>query len=890
VPSYLTGRQRTLQFSGEIIGKATREYTCGEVGEIKLVSGSQVHYQIAFENGLDTSSQRPIIDFTAIYGDPQAYYCDDPNAHAYLTVELTAACGLNNADQKVLHQEPGVPGKLTYDCGGSWSMSMDVEEVVEISDTGTFPSYGGTSAADPPYNSSVKFSWRLRVGGVISVSASSGSLSAGKSVSITQPTELTGLQLSQFVECRSWATTGSIAVTSFHAGESLGFPFSESGYGVQADAGAGARVSTTSPDVFTQVLGSLGAYVSPPREFRLNGKIAGPDGGYPEQVALQVEGIPGGGGELQAPGGLFDTGVVAQRSYNAVANFNNQGTASVDVAEFAPVRVWLIPGTEVDPDPHTLRGLGEDPTNWRVLFRGKRYRSFDIQQDASYDIDDGDDLTPAEPRPGSWEDVENTTLSVVSDMDGTRIRIVVGVDAGTVKRTFDPGARFSGYRWARFKVRCTSIGSFEEPMRLKIGEKEWEWVTGDEHEWVERVIDLCCPHNATALKDGKETKWPLPTEDSDYWGVTDVAELFLEGLAAGLTYEIQKIELIRGEEADKPEAYSQLTILPAFNSWSDDGNGGQVRVRFLDGITDGRRSLEESEFYNENTFKSITELLEYVNEEDRNPGWSATANPALPGTDGADYTDWEFNYLNNNRPGVWVGGGGLLYQDGWQPFVRRDASAALGVDAQMLFDQIDWHPGCGDVFGLTKGEYGGPIQLRAGKILRGQARGLVLQGDNEPAVEAYVRVKETEGDEPAGSGYSDEIGVYYTGSPYGKGTVEHTVETLEQEIEKTFSAAKAHNATFRGEPALRLLGVDPLLFPFTPQFSDPQVLAPEEWRRIAPAEGAVEWRAAEWRNLSGPSQVTTGHERIVGADDRAQAAATRRSPDANEKGSTPRED
>src|SRR5262249_14674134 len=130
-------------------------------------------------------------------------------------------------------------------------------------------------------------------------------------------------------------------------------------------------------------------------------------------------------------------------------------------------------------------------------------------------------------------------------------------------------------------------------------------------------------------------------------------------------------------------------------------------------------------------------------------GWSATAATSFP-SDG---------YHNNGLPACYAMGGGLRWtKEGtetapsWKYGLDVDVTGNPAIVAQALWDSVEWYPECGDVWGWTDGSYGGGISLQAGKILRGEAIGLVLEPGTPLQAGQSVTVARTSDNQDAGSG------------------------------------------------------------------------------------------------------------------------------------------
>jgi hypothetical protein len=206
-------------------------------------------------------------------------------------------------------------------------------------------------------------------------------------------------------------------------------------------------------------------------------------------------------------------------------------------------------------------------------------------------------------------------------------------------------------------------------------------------------------------------------------------------------------------------------LQPFPDQWIPAGDTSEYPVRFMDGDTDGRRSLEGIHFYRTGTCdtcyhdRSLTELIGSINGAGAtypSDGWTATAAGSFPDT-----------FHTNNLSSCFAWGAGALHTSlsAWSYGFDQDASGSLSVNAQALWDSINTPPLWGDGFWYVDGGYSGQGLIAAAKILRSQVVGLVFDTDSLPAAGIVVSVNAG----ADGTGTTESNGSYQTGAPYPKG-------------------------------------------------------------------------------------------------------------------------
>jgi hypothetical protein len=179
-------------------------------------------------------------------------------------------------------------------------------------------------------------------------------------------------------------------------------------------------------------------------------------------------------------------------------------------------------------------------------------------------------------------------------------------------------------------------------------------------------------------------------------------------------------------------------------------------------------------------------------------GWSAsTSTPAGSGM--AAYANSATGYA------VWLGGltfkadtGGGTIQKDWIYVKQNQGQVDCSVLAQPYFDQIngDMVPDYVDPFGVYKSDT--HITLPSAAILRGHAHGVVFDASCTPKNLATVVYSLTSTAASRGTGTSNIIGEYNTGTPKGLPPQGHTVNTaaLVSTVAQTYTAKRVRR-TFR---------------------------------------------------------------------------------------------
>jgi hypothetical protein len=423
--------------------------------------------------------------------------------------------------------------------------------------------------------------------------------------------------------------------------------------------------------------------------------------------------------------GLGDGGALTLGDFDAV---------SADEKE--PLRSWV--------NSASLAARGEEPQDWRTLFRGYRYNLGTLTKDATIGVGGGTGASRSwSPNPGNWE----------------------------------------GYRFLRVRLKVTSGGSVEFTASATATPsktfKTTATMTADTFQYV--WFDLCNPDGGTWTTDNLDTRYPvlgdgLPEEDPDSRGVGRITALTISG-GTGLTVDTIDLahwqDIAGGLTTDPPT----LTCAPVWNWWTRTQETGDVVEAYvgLQGDANGRRSCDVpiasrqlftdafgAAFWVYSQVTINAARIDLLN----TPGWN-WADGFSPVTGDTWHRTGLSGSAAYGSQACWIGGGGVTISGNatgdFLNWMGRDLTGGLSMVAQSLMDEVRLWPRCGEVF--QKGSTGGRTWLRTAKVLRGGAMGAVF-GGADPASD--VTLYESPGTDPVATDAVDECRHYAVGSPYAR--------------------------------------------------------------------------------------------------------------------------
>lgn len=752
-------------------------------------------------------------------GSSEATYGGGSYIHQrYLTATIqpstpipTGGGDVSTAAYSAIINGPTVSASPTdsVDLAGTWSVTLDVQECVSFGGGGDafgFPNWGGVPSKDPPLYSTLRLYEQPLIAGSFKATLNIFGQSLATHIVITSanrsaliPTYV--LTITPTLRIKNYtstlAITGAIGTTSGGSGVS----------GTGTLSAASATTDFSSGVSLTCATGHVGTGINPPQPFyrhsavssivppkiyNLSGVIRALGSPYPSSVDMLIDAESGMSNTPFVGGSTFSYSRT-QENYTFSSSLNNGAYAgpntsvtvvpSTSKSTFLPVRVWLRPGASGDGYANSLLALGEDTTDWPVTFRTFHWSAATLSHTGVQAVDPS-------PSPANWTPTNATlgsgmTITVGSSGTGSITSPLTAQAPAGLKGSSFSGVSFSGYRTLRLYL---TAGTAAQPARITLGSKTWD-VTVSTSGSID--IDLCAPHNSTATVDAQDTKWPYASTapvvvtDGDLWGVTNVSALTISNLAAGQVYTLSGIELRR---IDHSRAYWLPVKGDDGTGWilreSPVTSGGTVTTtkvrRFLDVDVDGRRAREiegyswvhvDSSGSPTDTFGATPLSTLVGNSSYPLDGFTGTDLRPNPGSAGIDVNGDTLlvGWLNSDQPlECAFGAGAYCDASGWMYGWNQDLSSGLTVPGQVLAHTIDWYPDCGDAFNFVGGGYGSTIELRAAKILRSDAWGIVLDSNHAVASGHTITLKA--GTVNRGTGVSvATTGEYETSSPWALG-------------------------------------------------------------------------------------------------------------------------
>lgn len=475
----------------------------------------------------------------------------------------------------------------------------------------------------------------------------------------------------------------------------------------------------------------------------------------------------------QAYPGNLDFDLWAKKTFNGVTweedfvtyNLNPTALVSVEQKSFTlaggtnltthtPLEKDETMGVRSHLNTTDLAANGEDDLDWRLMFRGYRWKCGTLTH-ADLTIDDGSSGT-------GWSDGANTTHS---NTGGAQVAAVSG-GTGSLTKTPATDVNCEGHRYLTIRIKSTAAAqTFKVRLVHSDGEeKEYSGVTGLADTYSDVQLDLCFPDSQPSDIDEQESRWPLndfggtPTNSGQNWGFNQFDALHIENLTDGQTYSIDSITLSKG-------TFSQVTFLPAFRPWMEAWTSGtdttyQKPAAWTNsnGRISDRCFLFKVDAVGPGVSYSWYDIDDSLGQIEGQSGW--TVGAGVTPTDG---------YHGNSLQGFLIEPYIYDYGDpgAWTLCYNRTAQTAADIYAQALWDVVQIYPGAGQVW--TSGAYDEATEIAFAKSLRGQAWGLVSNGITEEAESGItVTLKTYPGAVSSGTGASDSQGIYQTGTPWGK--------------------------------------------------------------------------------------------------------------------------
>ncbi|MFM9871992.1 MAG: hypothetical protein ACKVQS_00845 [Fimbriimonadaceae bacterium] len=640
----------------------------------------------------------------------------------------TASFSYSVADMSVFNLDPAA----------EFTIWADVEEWFEVinpiadSDADGFPDFGGTAVADSITGRGIRFFERLVVDGEIGVSVG-GLVPLSLTQVVTQAISDELGDIDYAIDRRGSIftenDTADLLIPATIAGLEVSSDYFQSTVNSNFDARSGYELILTKGINESEFSYGFSRAV-PETEFRWRGDFGVGTAILTDSYDVIFERRLGGSDVLAVSGSRIDGW--SQRAWVGFATLDGTTMPSLSFDDRSKIRHWI------DPDSMVING--DEAADWRMQFRGKEWLAFTSSHPAMVLLDDGSSVA-------GWSGSGVTISAGVS--------VVVGTDGGSAARTFSPGVVAETYRYLEVEVR--SLVGDSVAFGLGVGDKSWVLSTGAAGLWETRRVDLCRPDSVTVDWDEKESRYPLDelgkVVDSVHWGVSLVDSVTFSGLAAGETFEIRAIRLVR-------DGAAKLSFLPAFRRWDlREVEGSEFVKPLLWSEVDGRISdiYGMSRVGGSSSWQNLTDLSNSLT----NFGWDVSLGLAIG--DG---------YHNNLLEAEHIWGGGFRTgASGVFPGCDRDASSDLAVYAQGLWDEVEVYPTCGDVWS-EGGSFSVRTDFYSAKVLRAQAWGLALSDTGVRPGEFVQFMADTE---VRGSDASDSRGSFLTDLPGGLESPDHAV-------------------------------------------------------------------------------------------------------------------
>jgi|GEM_PF-6147201 hypothetical protein len=793
MPTVVTGRTRTLEFTGDIESLAASNWICLE-GEATPDSSAGFQFVIAALGaeliGNPTSGGAVPIDCT-------------PTPAPYATQVRARVVGIpvgevgDVMDTGTVTYNEGWytrPGSFELDYEGSYSFSLPVEEVAfyddlinldaALCDANGFPREPilnvsgqvvgyGSAHPDGLRAKAALFYERAVIGEQMVATLTLNGHTATAFVTITAFNQFdlvktfgSGIDYG----LRIVGTTGagnrgnSLYISANFQGGALSAPWSTSKFDASATALPDGLTVTTMSGSFLGTYSTGEVALFPALKIDVSTRARKWLDSYGGGLSVRTIRDAGLNTVLTSVGGGPS---IEMRRYGCAADLNGTPGTGAFANEWGYTRSWL--------DAGTLSSAGEDVRGWRLQYRGKRWPAIDLTRDSSVTIDDGSSAA-------NWTAGENTTVT----SSAGAINIAASGGSGSATRTYSPDLMIGPFRYLRARAKGTGT------ITVTIQGKAWEFAPTAS--FADYDLDLACEQNETAEVEPRDSRFPIEnpggfptatlpqTPYSMGWGVTHTPSIEISGVPDGSTLEIDSMQLVAldGSRFDLQGPFAQFG--PGWTSPSDtttlrpwlhltrDGLVSDLPDMALVTPTSGTPSY---------TWFSISQAASMVSHF---PGYSATALPALP--DGFHGPALEMHHL---------GGGGALYAYATQTWTDQLARTDATIDAQMLWDVIDIYPGAGRGVWDGSNTYGA-IPVAASKQFRGRAEGIVFSSDSTPLPGATVAAFEVLAPlVVAGSELSASDGAYRTLAPYGRGNVDHRTELRYGPLPYLFSDQRWQN-------------------------------------------------------------------------------------------------
>lgn len=410
--TYVTGRTRTVTLQGKIHG-LNRVWTLLALPPAGFARYAKFEITIATRLGT-----------TVPYG---ARVTMATRSFDYEGVDIEAFNGYGGSDaDSTVAALAGPDIDFEETLYGVFSISCTAEECFDVLEGGSttdlsvdadgFPGYGGTAQKDGFKGRQIRFYERLQLGATLTstiacdgkTSTSTHVIGVGENVEVDYRVYIQADVIG--VDYQAHVLIGSLSFVDTLSGS---YTYSNSDGSIVCSGGDIEIYATNLGDGITNLV-STDFMLHPPVHYTLEGRLRSISSSYSGTLDLDWLSKLGSVETVSASPNISDT--VTQEKYSFAGSINGVPIPASSADEIGPCQIYL--------NAASLSATGEDTRDWRVLFNGRAYDSFDLTQASSESVDDGSSAA-------SWSNVSNTSVSSV----GGAIQIIVAGGTGEAKKT-----------------------------------------------------------------------------------------------------------------------------------------------------------------------------------------------------------------------------------------------------------------------------------------------------------------------------------------------------------------------------------------------------------------------------------------------------------------------
>jgi len=713
----------------------------------------------------------------------EAYWDGSPGVALNFRTKLTLTCpspfGGSNTSVNAIEFTAPVGTNASYSTdytGGTFEITVKVEEVPTRSASGTFPTTFGSLVVHGPTKTTAMYRERVRVdASAIVIAATLGAATLTQTIAVTSGTQF-------FLDTygNDYGTGASALMTAVPNGGtasmdteidlggtvvSLSCPLTGSDGGHSVSSVSATAPSGVRNGAIHRTLAN--ATIWPVKEWELYTYFRAMEDAYPSNVDVRVDREIGDTNHLvscPSDGTLADS--EEQERYSAFGQFSDQtyaggpylGDFSQSYSGYSGI-VWSTSGLtqptslnvnqyldfQCGIDSAWLTAQQEEPEDWRLFVQSDLSDSVGtLTHEPDYTVEDGSN---------AWTNVSHVTLS----NSGGYVVLAVAGGTGEASRSLAPTPAQEqpgkmDWQAAQQLEVILQANASSKPFTIEVNGKEWSGTTNSSANTDSTVLfDLRAPHNATADTDSTQSRWPIGTE-GDFFGVNATPDIVIKDLESGVTYKINSIKLVR-------QTRSKVCFGLPTRPWLSNGVGSSyLRHVFAESY---KVALEIAGMYVTGTSPGWPSVQDFFDSIDIRPEWSAV-DTATAAQLAADL--------------MYLGGIHGAYYDGaaWQHSIDLDATAGLSVVLAESADVIQWYP----YMGIPGGSYQKATPMYVGKVLRGRVGAVVIDPATHEGASGVdvtytggASVAETVGTDAEGFSRSE-------GRKYGSGTVEVNGNTV----------------------------------------------------------------------------------------------------------------